>query len=267
METQIPQNATRRAVFDDVAHEYDAVRPGYPAALIEDIVALAALPPGGRILEIGPGTGQATLPFAQRGYQMICVELGKHLAALAAQKCAPFPNVRIIRSAWKDWQPDSAPFDLVMSATVWHWLPRETSYAKATRVLADTGALATFSNEHPFPATGFFADVQRVYRQVVPEWSDPSTAPPLAVSVEKRRAEIDSTQLFEPVQVRRYPCSHTYSAHEYVRLLDTYSDHHGLPPTRRAQLRHGIQAYIEEHYGGSVTKHYEAVLFLAKKRA
>ncbi len=56
-----------RATFDRAALLYDEARPGYPEALFDDVVSLSRLPPGGRILEIGCGTGQATLPFACRG--------------------------------------------------------------------------------------------------------------------------------------------------------------------------------------------------------
>jgi ubiquinone/menaquinone biosynthesis C-methylase UbiE len=55
-----------RASFDDVAERYDRARPGYPAELFDDLAALTGLRAGDRVLEIGPGTGQATLPLARR---------------------------------------------------------------------------------------------------------------------------------------------------------------------------------------------------------
>ena len=82
-----------RGIFDQAAQDYNEVRPGYPQLLVDDIIALSHLPAGGRILEIGCGTGQATLPFARRGYAMFCLDIGKDLAAIAARKCMPFPNL------------------------------------------------------------------------------------------------------------------------------------------------------------------------------
>ena len=58
-----------RTTFDEAALLYDDVRPGYPEALFHDVVSLSGIPSGGRILEIGCGTGQATVPFARRGYR------------------------------------------------------------------------------------------------------------------------------------------------------------------------------------------------------
>src|SRR5215211_2269771 len=90
-----------RTTFDEAASLYDQARPGYPEDLFDDIVSLSGIPAGGRILEIGCGTGQATVPFARRGYRILCIELGENMAAVARrnlegfmrkQKCVPEPS-------------------------------------------------------------------------------------------------------------------------------------------------------------------------------
>ena len=70
----------RRQSFDQVAQLYDRARPPYPEALFEDVVNYTALRKDARILEIGCGTGQATLPMARRGFAVDCIELGAQLA-------------------------------------------------------------------------------------------------------------------------------------------------------------------------------------------
>src|SRR3712207_8384987 len=75
-----------RSTFDGTAALYDEVRPGYPERLFEDIVSLSGVPSGGRVLEVGCGTGQATLPLARRGYEILCVELGGNLAAVRSEE-------------------------------------------------------------------------------------------------------------------------------------------------------------------------------------
>jgi len=59
-----------RTIFDQAALDYDEVRPGYPEELIEDVISISDIPKDGRILEIGCGTGQATISFARRGYSI-----------------------------------------------------------------------------------------------------------------------------------------------------------------------------------------------------
>lgn len=258
--------AALRAAFNGDAQLYDAMRPDYPQALIEAVIALAALPPNGRILEIGCGTGQATLPFAQRGYAITCVELGAELAAVAQAKFRSYPNVEIINMAFEAWPPQPEAFDLVMAATAFHWLPPEIGYPKAAQMLKADGSLAIFSNEHPKPYAGFFVDVQQVYRQVVPEWEDARDTPPIEANLQKTVAYIDGTGLFEPVVTRTYPWTQIYTAAEYVKLLDTYSNHRLLDPSRKTELYNGVGALIENEYGGMITKEYVAVLYVARKR-
>src|SRR5919112_1646158 len=69
-----------RRTFDEAASLYDEVRPGYPEDLFDDIVSLSGIRPAGRILEIGCGTGQATVPFARRGYRILCINLCDRLS-------------------------------------------------------------------------------------------------------------------------------------------------------------------------------------------
>ena len=50
----------RRLVFGEVAELYDSVRPSYPDALVDDVLAFAGAGPGDPALEVGAGTGKAT---------------------------------------------------------------------------------------------------------------------------------------------------------------------------------------------------------------
>src|SRR2546426_752728 len=101
-----------RGTFDEVAVLYHEARPGYPEALFEDVVALSAIRPGGRVLEMGPGTGQATVPLARRGYSILGIELGETLAAAARRNLADFPRVAILTAGFEDWSVEEAAFDL-----------------------------------------------------------------------------------------------------------------------------------------------------------
>src|SRR5262245_17480483 len=82
-----------RQTFDGAAELYEQARPGYPPGVFADLAELAEVGPGCRVLEIGCGTGQATVPLAERGCQIVAVELGAGLAAVARRKLARFPSV------------------------------------------------------------------------------------------------------------------------------------------------------------------------------
>ncbi len=256
-----------RQTFTKTAEDYDAIRPGYLPELIEDITNFSGIPEGGSILEVGCGTGQATLPFAQRGYRMLCLDIGPEMLAIARHKLAPYPNVRFEQVAFEHWSEPPIPFDLLISATAFHWVPRDVAYVKAARVLKPGGSLAVFSNEHPSPFTGFFIEVQHVYDRYKPK----STAgmsrhdrPLLEQKVEQERARIEETGLFAEVMVRTYPWTQKYSTSEYLRLLNTYSDNLIMEEGARRSMFQGIAELIERRYGGQVEKEYLAVLYLAR---
>jgi ubiquinone/menaquinone biosynthesis C-methylase UbiE len=56
----------KRATFNQVPELYDAARLRYPDRLFDDLISLSGLPEAGLVLEVGAGTGIATLPLADR---------------------------------------------------------------------------------------------------------------------------------------------------------------------------------------------------------
>jgi len=249
-----------RETFNQSADTYDQIRPGYPDTLINDVIRLSGIPEQGRILEIGCGTGKATEPFASRGYAMDCLDIGSDLAAVAATKFKRFGKVRIVVSSFEDWEPNDHLYDLVIAATSFHWMNPKVAYVKSAAVLKSSGALAVFSNTPVRKDKGFFARVQDVYRACAPSIASDAPRPG------KKQQESAGLELFQEPITRRYPWSTQYSTDQYIELLGTYSDHISLPDAERTALLRGIADLIDEEFGGSVLKQYEAVLTLRKIR-
>ena len=57
----------RRLSFGGVAELYDRSRPSYPPALVDAVLEFAGAGEGDRALEVGAGTGKATVLFLERG--------------------------------------------------------------------------------------------------------------------------------------------------------------------------------------------------------
>jgi protein-L-isoaspartate O-methyltransferase len=106
-----------RRTFDDDAELYDRARPGYPDALVDDLVALTGLQPGDRVIEIGSGTGQLTVPLARRSLRITGLELGPGLATIARRNLERFETVEIVTGAFEAWDPGDQRFDAVIAAT------------------------------------------------------------------------------------------------------------------------------------------------------
>ena len=256
-----------RSTFDEDAWLYDQARPGYPAALIEDVITLSHLPPNGSILEIGCGTGQATVPFAQRGYSILPVELGTNLAAVARHNLAAYPQAHVWIGAFEEWPIEEQAFDLCLSATAFHWIDPAIGYPKVAGALRDGGAMALFWNKHVRTAHSqeFFEAVQEVYRVEAPEIFVDATLPPPEDVEEPVATQIEATGLFGPVTVRRYLWEQEYDAANYLQVLNTYSGHRALSPPVRTRLFEGIRALIETRHGGQIRKGYLSLLYVAQK--
>ncbi len=256
-----------RTTFDGDALLYHEMRPGYPEELFDDVVSLSGIPPGGRILEIGCGTGQATLPLARRGYRVLCIELGENLAAVARRNLASYPRAEVLTADFEEWSPPKGAFDLAISATAFHWLDPCVAYPKVARALKPGGVIALFWNEHVHSdvSAGFFEAVQRVYEREAPEIVKPEDkrGPPRPEEVLDRTDEIEGSGVFEGVTRRLYRWDETYDAEGYLRVLNTYSGHRSLHDDTRESLFRGIAGLLDTRFGGTIIKGYLTTLYVA----
>jgi ubiquinone/menaquinone biosynthesis C-methylase UbiE len=261
----LKRDRSLRIIFDDVAEIYDEVRPGYPKQVFEDVITISNIPKNGKILEICCGTGQATIPFAEHGYSIHCLEIGKNMVNIALKKFQKYPNIKIENIAFEDWTSPNNTYDLVLAATAFHWIPSEIGYPKTVAVLKDTGYLIQLLNLHPSPYTKFFERVQTIYDEIVPEWKKPQNAHSSADRIKFEENNIKNTGLFEKAIVKEYSWSTKFTAEQYIKLLNTFSDHRNLEENKRTLLFHKIYDLINEEYGGVITRPYLTVLFATKK--
>lgn len=255
-----------REIFDGAVERYDAARPGYPTAMVADLVELAELRTGSPVLEIGCGTGQLTVPLAEAGLTVTAVELGAALAAVARRKLAAHPDARVVVGAFEDTPVPDGAFDLVVAATAFHWVDEAVRVPKAVRALRPGGRLAVVDTEHVAGGNeDFFSEVQGCYRR----W-DPATPPGLRLTpadeIPTARPELDGSPLLEPVELRRYTAEITYTAAQYRQVPLTYSGHLALAPDLRAGLLHCVTELIDRRYGGAITKRYLTELRVARRR-
>ena len=200
------------------------------------------MPGTGRVLEIGAGTGHATLSLAERGLEVVGLELGPELAGLARRKLAPFPNASIVNEPFEAWEPDG-DFDAVVSFTAFHWIDPEIRFAKSAAVLRPGGALAVVQPHTVLNDDQFWIDVQDDYDAVVPS---PDNRPPKRPDeVEDLGAEIEASGVFRNVAARRHLWETHYTADEYAALISTYSPNLDLDEATRARLLDRIHRRID----------------------
>ncbi|WP_245908104.1 class I SAM-dependent methyltransferase [Pseudosporangium ferrugineum] len=253
--TESADYLTLRETFNQDAERYDRARPRYPSALFDDLAA-AGVGPGARVLEIGCGTGQATVALAERGYRVLAVELGADMAAVARRNLARFESVAVVTGAFEEWALPREPFDVVFSATAFHWVDPAVRVRKSADALRPGGILATVSTHHIAGGTEpFFAAAQGCYERF-----DPATPPNLrlegADTIPEDDAELVASRRFGPATFHRYEWEQAYSTGEYLDLLLTYSGHRALPAAQQTGLLDCIGRLIDEDHGGRMVKRY-----------
>ena len=249
-------NIELKTTFNTAPVLYEDVRPGYPTELIRDVIDLSGLEDNNRVLEIGCGTGKATRPFAERRYELVCLDIGADLIAVARESLKEFPNVSFVEQAFEEWE-SNGKFDLIISATAFHWVDPKIRYLRASEVLKSNGFLAVFSNQHVRKDEGFFAESQSLYDKYYV---------PLTTNRPTHATDFPGVEAFQYPIKRVYPWTQTYSSEQYIKLLGTYSGHIALSEENKRLLFEGITNLIETKYNGRITKCYEAVLDLRQRR-
>ncbi|HXW38361.1 MAG TPA: methyltransferase domain-containing protein [Acidimicrobiales bacterium] len=270
-------------LFTSVAADYDAVRPGYPATLFDDLAELAGLQPGARVLEIGPGTGIATRSLLDRGWRVHAVEPGQEMAEIARRRSVGHP-LRVDVATFEDWEPHGAPFDAAFSATAFHWVHPDVRWTKTATVLAEGGHLALMTNRTVAGNTfhELYEMSEDLHRVHAPGMEDDGPSPPAAELIAELEAAVGDIGhlwsvadrntgaaptggLYEPPVLRTEIWEQEYSADEAVRLLSTFSPYLALDAGRREALFAGIEDLVNEQFGGSVVRRYLSVLAVARR--
>jgi SAM-dependent methyltransferase len=226
----------------------------------------ARLPDRARVVEIGCGTGQATVPLAERGSEVVAVELGERLAAFARAKLARFPGVEVVHASFEEWQPPSV-FDAVVAVNAFHWVDPGVRWAKARSVLRERGIAAVVTSSYVVPsdADRFWTDVQDDYQAVGAARIEPAEMHPIPWATTARRwtRAASSTCL----DVKRYLWQVGFTAARYRELLETSSWHKALPEPARRELLARIQRRVAAQPGGAITATLAATLTLGRRRA
>jgi SAM-dependent methyltransferase len=242
-------------VFGEVAAQYDDARPSYPDALFSTIIEYGSLAPGDAALEIGAGTGKATLAFLARGIDVHALEPSAGMAAVLRGY-----GVDAEETTFEAWTPRPGAFRLVFAAQAWHWVQTADRYEKVASVLAPGGMLAIFWNQGREWTGDLGADNDAVYDEHAPDLTHSTDR----WSLDRTLDEMAAVPQLTAVTKRVITWEQRYSTEKWVTLLATHSDHRILPVEQRTRLHTAVGAVIDRH-GGSVDVVYDVMCYLARR--
>ena len=220
----------RAESFGAEAERYDRARPGYPDAMVTDLLAGGAHD----VLDVGCGTGVAGRQFLARGCRVLGIEPDPRMAAVARRH-----GLEVEAGRFETWDPAGRRFDLLVSGQAWHWVDPSAGVPKAALALRPDGGLAVFWNmlTHE-PAIK--AVLEAAYREHAPELVAGNlalgTLPPGDRTAAADQAGITGGGLFGAAAWRRYDWERRVTAEQWLDELRTHSIHRSLPPARMDAL-------------------------------
>ena len=220
----------RALTFGSVAAAYERYRPGYPDAVVEEVLAYAGRPVA-TALEIGAGTGKATRVFASHGVRVTATDPDP---AMLAELVTHVPaSVQTVQAAFEEL-PLTSTYDLVYAAAALHWTRPEGRWERVAALLEPGGVVASFG------APRDLADpvVEEALRVAGAPWVADVDVPspdgtPDDSTVAWPSTELACSDLFTDVTQVVIEQRTTVSARDYVGLLSTVSAFLVLTPADR----------------------------------
>lgn len=257
------------STFDTAVSLYDRMRPGYVNELYKEIFDYIRIDGNSRVVEVGSGTGQATLPLLKTGCELTAVEYGENLSSKLKEKFSEYDRFSVITGKFEDVSLEEDTYDLVFSATAFHWVPEEVGYPKVYSILKPGGAFARFANRPRISGDdpALAQEIDAIYddhynsyygvKSGVKKWFTEEDAKVISLIPEKYG--------FEEIKYSMFNRTRVFTSEEYIALLGTYSDHIAIEESVRKVFFAGIEDAIERH-GGRISINDTLDLELARKR-
>lgn len=247
-----------RKVFDTIPEQFDRYRPRYSTELFSNLIEYAEISPPKFVLELGPGTGQATDPILNTGCSYHAIELGENLYEMMKHKYGHYPNFSIVNGDFVTYDFGSQKFDLIYSAATIQWIPEEIAFSKTFDLLKPGGTLAMMliKGDYKTPNEELYRKIQQVYS----EYFKPET--------EYRHGSFKYTNAsnygYIDFEKREFCGKREFTADEYVSFCGTHCDHIVIPEPYKSKFFNGLRKTVREA-GNKIVFLDTFILFLAKK--
>ncbi len=247
-----------RKVFDTIPEQFDRFRPRYSEELFQCLIHYAGICPKKKVLEIGPGTGQATDPILRTGCDYNAIELGEHLYAKMKEKYGRFSNFHIVNDDFITYDFGSQRFDMIYSAATIQWIPEDVAFSKTFKLLRPGGVLAMMLTKADYktPNEELYAKIQKLYDQYY--------KPDIPYTHGGFRYENAQNYGYVDFERRDFHGRREMNPEEYAAFCGTHCDHIVIPEPYKTPFFEGLRNVAADN-GGKVIFEDTYVLYLTKK--
>jgi SAM-dependent methyltransferase len=257
-----------RHLFGADPAAYDAARPGHAERVYEVLAESCGLVPGARVLEVGPGTGQATRRLLALGAgPLVALEPNPALAEYLRSRAGSQVDVRVVALEDADLEPES--FDLAVAASSFHWVEEARGLEKLFTVLRPDGWVATWWTLF---GEGDAPDAFIRATSALLEGLDTSPTRGVegrtshALDAELRLAALAEAGFVDAAH-EVVPWAATWDAAGIRALYGTFSPIARLDEQRRRELLDEIARIAEDDFDGVVHRNIRTSLYTARKPA
>lgn len=262
----------RRGLFDTDVDTYALGRPGYPERVYELLVEHCGLTTGTEVIEIGPGTGQATRRLLELGASVTAIELGEGFAVHLRAELAG-PALSVVLGAFEDTDLAPASADLLVAATSFHWVPTQPGLQRCAKLLRSGGWLALWwsSFGDPYRPDPFHEALLPLLAEHAPSVLDVPSAgvvgstTPYALDVDARVAEIDATGSFGEVIHEVIAWTGRHTSTEIRAMFASFSPWLALPADQRRVALDALEALANDEFEGIIERPYLTSIYLAQR--
>jgi ubiquinone/menaquinone biosynthesis C-methylase UbiE len=245
-ELQHPQSRS----FELVADVYERARPEYPAEAVAWIVDELGLSEGRTVLDLGAGTGKLTRALVPTGARVIAVEPGE---AMLGELRRVVPNVEGLLGGAEAIPLADHSVDAVTVGQAFHWFRTEEAVPELHRVLRPGGGVALIWNSR---------DQGRPLQREISDLIKP-LIPPGRAPVGHSAKALEESELFGPVEERRFPLVQQLDADAVAARIASISFVAAAPPDTRAELDRKLRDVVAAE-GGVVDFAYITEVFVSR---
>ena len=247
-----------RKIFDTIPEQFERYRPRYSAELFAALIEYAEIAPGKSVLELGPGTGQATDPVLRTGCDYHAIELGENFCAMMKRKYAHLPNFHLIHGDFITHDFGEQTLDMIYSAATIQWIPEEIAFKKTFALLKPGGTLAMMltRGDYRTPNEELYEKIQQVYSAYY--------KPEIPYTNGNFRYESAAEYGYIDFEKREFYGKREFTADEYVAFCGTHCDHLTIPEPYKSKFFDGLRETVRAN-GNKVVFRDTYVLYLAKK--
>ena len=240
---------SRARAFDAFADEYDRYRPGYPDRLFLTIRDRLRLPVRPLVVDLGAGTGRASLAMAALGWRVTAVEPGRPmLDILRAQAADQGLVVSTVQATAEATGLAPASADLVTAAQSFHWFEQPAATTEMARIVRPGGGAAAFWNVRDPDRSPFVADYHDLLQR---RFGDADTGQYLQagrpVGHERTRAAFAATRAFAEPELVTLHHDVEMTTQEFMGMAFTASYVRSLSPAEQDRFRIELAGVLGRH--------------------